>query len=135
MQSKKTIQLFAYSYFRRNKTSVGYPSLITAGSLYTTAESYPAGRIRCKSLYNTDYAVKLDLHFAYAVLPGTHEYMLSPLDGVLHHYRATRMSAMLDVDTPPLYSYVRDDFMTRYSSRLNASVVERLRAAGEFTPS
>ena len=107
---------------------------MTSGSLYTTRRSYPAGRVRCKSLYDTDLAVKLDLHYAYTTVPGSREMMLAEGDALLHHYRQTRMSAMSDEDQPGKYEYARDDFMLRHEQRLTARVKMRLKEAGEFRP-
>ncbi|KAI0218077.1 hypothetical protein LSAT2_030187 [Lamellibrachia satsuma] len=109
------VYLFQHSYFRRN-TSKEDPYLITQSSFWTTDEVTPPAKIRCKSMYQADKAIAIDLHFPYKLVAGAAEHMMPPAEGMLHHYRPYPMESF--AKHPERYRYIEDRYMERYSGAL-----------------
>ncbi|KAK2145434.1 hypothetical protein LSH36_682g01075 [Paralvinella palmiformis] len=105
------VYMFQHAYFRRNNTGQT-PCLITQQSLWRTDKVVPEGKVRCKSMYDTDSLLSLDLHYHYALVPGAVEYLVPPDVGMLHHYRSTPMSSFRE--NPEKYTYIEDTYMHRY---------------------
>ena len=111
---KRAIYMFQHSYFRRN-TSKEDPYMITQASFQTTKEVLPAGKIRCKSLYNARLVRSIDVHYHYDLMPGTQEYMIPPHIAKLHHYRISDMETFRK---DPSIEFIEDRYMERYKARL-----------------
>ncbi len=114
--------LFQHVYFRRNNTGE-QPYLITQQSTWRTDKPDPPGKIRCKSMYDSDKAISLDLHFPYEMVQGAHEYILDPHEGLLHHYRISPMETFRK--HPERYHFIEDRHMHRYKERLTQAYEER----------
>ena len=116
---ERGIYMFQHAYFRRNNTGE-MPYLITQQSRWRTDRVVPAGKIRCKSMYNTDRAVSVDLHYHYILIPGTQEHMLPPDVAMLHHYRSTPMESFRK--EPKKFTFIEDDYMSVYGDELKKRV-------------
>ena len=114
--------LFQHVYFRRNHTLKMDPQLISQTSYYRTIKVFPPGRIRCKTLYKAESSLKLDVHSSYQLLRGVHEYILSPEEGLLHHYRPQPFSSAHE--KPEYNNFMEDRFMEKYKERLIKAVVD-----------
>ena len=109
------VYMFQHSYFRRN-TSTEDPYLITQSSFWTTDEVTPPAKIRCKSMYQADKAIAIDLHFPYKLVAGAEEYMMDPAVGMLHHYRPYPMENF--AKWPERYRFIEDRYMEKYKNKL-----------------
>ena len=120
------VYMFQHVYFRRNATGEK-PYLITQQSLWRTDRVVPGGKVRCKSVYNTDLLLSLDLHYHYDLVSGAEEYMVPPDTAMLHHYRSSPMSNF--AANPERYTYIEDCYMHLYESELTQrynDIVSRL---------
>jgi len=117
--------LFQHAYFRRNYSLPADPYLITQTSFWRTDELVPPGKIRCKSMYKSALAVKLDLHFPYELYPGAQEHILPGEEGILHHYRKEPMETFYKY--PERYNYIEDKFMQKFKRHLTNVYRFRLR--------
>ena len=107
--------LFQHNYFRRN-TSDTQPYLITQSSFWTTPAPEPPAKIRSKAMYEASKAISLDLHSPYQLVRGAEEYLLSPSDGLLHHYRKDPMETFRRY--PERFMFVEDRYMTKFNETL-----------------
>ena len=124
-QDNRGIFMFQHAYHKRNKTEgLPEPVLITQTSLWRTDKVIPEGKIRCKSLYRTERALKLDLHFAYQMHPGVKEYMVPETEAMLHHYRVEPMETFKKY--PERYNYMFDEFMYKYGDELKRRYLKTL---------
>ena len=109
--------LFQHVYHKRNNShDIQSPNLISQNSAWRTTEATPAGKIRCKSIYRTDRALKIDLHFPYQLYHGYKEYIVDESDALLHHYRADPMETFRK--HPEKFTYIWDDYMKMYGDEL-----------------
>ena len=114
--------LFQHAYFRRNVTTE-HPPLVTQSSFWRTDQVTPPGKIRCKSMYEADKAISIDLHFPYLLVPGAKELILDPKDGMLHHYRPYPMETF--AKHPERYTFIEDRYMETYKKFVTAMVKRR----------
>ena len=119
--------LFQHAYFKRNKTFSGStdPYLITQTSLSRTNKVVPAGKIRCKSMYDPRKVLKIDIHFPYQLLPGFKELIVDPKIAILHHYRAQSMQILHKPNSG--IKFITDTYMQRYGLDLIESYKSRLK--------
>lgn len=122
------VYMFQHLYFRRNETEAGEISLITQTSFWRTQDVTPPGKIRCKSMYRADQVISIDLHCHYQLLLGSQEYMLSPEERVLHHYRNTPMQSFRNPTDPAKKNFVEDRHMEKYGEQLKKAVNSRVEA-------
>ncbi len=115
--------LFQHVYFRRNNTGEK-PYLITQQSTWRNDKPHPPGKIRCKSMYESEKAISLDLHFPYEMIKGAQEYILDPDEGLLHHYRISPLTSFRK--NPERFTYIEDVYMHRYKKRLTEAYKHRL---------
>ncbi len=115
--------LFQHVYFRRNNTGEE-PYLITQQSTWRTDKPQPPGKIRCKSMYDSEKAISLDLHFPYEMIKDAEEYILDSHEGLLHHYRPSPMESFRK--NPERYTYIEDVYMHRYKVRLTEAYKQRV---------
>ncbi len=115
--------LFQHIYFRRNNTGEK-PYLITQQSTWRNDKPHPPGKIRCKSMYDSDKAISLDLHFPYEMIKGVQEYILDPDEGLLHHYRILPLTTFRK--NPERFTFIEDLYMHRYKKRLTKAYKDRL---------
>jgi hypothetical protein len=121
---KVAVYMFQHFYFRRNETEVK-PYFITQNSFWRTETVYPAGKIRCKSMYNAKKTISVDLHYHYQIVPDSIEYLVEPNEAVLHHYRHEPM----EVFNKKNFSFVEDKMMEIYKKNLSRAydlVVSRI---------
>ena len=117
------LYMFQHFYFRRNDTDK-VPYFVTQNSFWRTDTVYPAGKIRCKSMYNGQLAVKIDVHYHYELVTGAEPYMVDPSEGVLHHYRNQPMETFRKY--PERFTFVEDKHMSFYEERLEDGYRHRL---------
>ena len=120
--------MFQHAYHKRNHTEgLPEPILITQTSMWRTDTVTPSGKIRCKSMYRAERALKIDLHFAYEMYPAAEEYMISETEAMLHHYRSEPMESFRKY--PERYNYIFDDFMVKFSGKLKKQFIKTV---GDF---
>ena len=101
------IYMFQHSYFRRNTSDIE-PYSIAMSSQWTTKQVFPAGKVRCKSMYNALLTYSVDVHYHYTLLRGTQEHMVDPSDALLHHYR---ISPMESFRKDPSIEFIQDKYL------------------------
>ena len=117
--------LFQHAYFRRNTTdTTAKPYLTTQQSLWRTDVVTPPGKIRCKSLYLAEKALKANIHYPYQLVPGAREHIVDPDVGMLHHYRKDPMESF--AKNPNDYRFIEDRYMRKFNEKLTEAVSRRI---------
>ena len=111
---------FSFQHFHFKEKNKGdqikmNPHLISQTAVHRTDKSYPAGKIRCKTIYKSSKAIKLDIHYAYELVSSAESYLVDPREGMLHHYRKTPMSTMRDESK---FNYIRDIYAQNWKKNL-----------------
>ena len=114
----RAIYMFQHNYFRRNVTTES-PYSITQSSFWTTTTVFPAGKIRCKSMYNPMLTKSVDVHYHYFLAPGQQEYMVPPDVARLHHYRIAPMETFRKDKT---IEFIEDRHLEKYKPALMANL-------------
>lgn len=119
------IYMFQHAYFRRNTSSV--MDYISLSSFWRTPEVFPAGNIRCKSMYDGVQAVAVDIHYHYELIPGSKPHMIPQGLAMLHHYRPEPMETFRK---NPDIEFIEDRYMERYKGRLLSAINKRVGKMG-----
>ena len=87
-------------------------------------------KVRCKSMYRADNAISIDVHIPYLLMPDAVEYLMPPETALLHHYRASRLSAF--EEHSECYQFIEDRHMEKYKKRLVRAFRARKRAVNRM---
>jgi hypothetical protein len=117
--------LFQHAYFLSKQPKSSKPRLLTQAVFSRPNEVYPPGKIRCKSIYEMEKTVQVNIHFPYALLPGFKEYIVPSEEAILHHYRNEVMQIFYD--GTKTFTYIEDTYMINYSNRIRKAFAHRLR--------
>ncbi|XP_064625271.1 uncharacterized protein LOC135486421 [Lineus longissimus] len=121
---ERAAYLFQHAYFLNMQPKNSKPTMLTQTVFSRPSEVFPPGKIRCKSIYEMEKTVQVNIHFPDTLLAGVQEYIVPAEEAMLHHYRSEVMQIFHDGRKN--FTYIKDTYMVNYANRIRKAFSDRI---------